>query len=981
MQTGLLTQTYGVYSGTVSLTPTQPLHPGELVQVSATTGTMDTGGTTPDRPSVWQFWSGVDGGLGLFADSGQALGSAEGSDVALGDVDGDGDLDAFVANSDYPYGQANTMWLNDGTGIFTDSGQSLGNGVSFGVALGDLDGDGDLDAFVANAQWLTGQANEVWLNDGAGVFTQTQSLGGEESFGVALGDVDGDGDLDAFVANSGANEVWLNDGAGTFADSGQRLGSEYSFGVALGDVDDDRDLDAFVVNYYGQSNRVWLNDGTGVFTDSGLGLGDEYSYNVALGDVDGDGDLDAFVANSRPCDTLWLNAGGGTFFRSGQSLSCANSRDAALGDVDNDDDLDIFIANYGEANEVWLNGGTGHFGDSGQSLGGAPSRGLALGDVDGDGNLDAFVANYGQADRVWLQVDLLLAKTVSRFTVAPGEALTYTLTYTNHGASLATSVLITDVVPAELTDVGFISGGPAITPTGSVSYTWQVEDLPPGEWGVITVTGVVSPGLPFGSVFTNTAIIASPLIGTQDSVVVAVSLRVIATYPEAGAIAVSQDTLISATFNGAVDSGTVDASTFPVWGAQTGRYTGTYSFPNSDIVQFDPAAPFKPGEKVVVVASSGVQGGGGGAIASHAWEFRAATEESLGRFAPTGQSLGSAYGHDVALGDLDGDGDLDAFVANLWSNAVWLNNGIGIFTNSGQDFGTVSSYDVALGDLDGDGDLDAFVANSSANEVWLNDGTGLFVDSGQSLGSAVRVGFGVALGDVDGDGDLDAFVANIWAANELWLNDGSGTFVDSGQGLGSLDSYGIALGDVDGDGDLDAFLANYYGQADQVWLNNGGVQGGMLGTFVDSGQSLGSSSGHDVALGDVDGDGDLDAFVANYGSANEVWLNDGAGGFTDSGQSPGGGYSLGVELGDLEGDGDLDAFLANCSSRANEVWLNDGAGGFSDSAQRLGSESSQGVALGDVDGDGDLDAFVANSGADKVWLNLNYAVYLPLALR
>jgi hypothetical protein len=57
--------------------------------------------------------------------------------VALGDVDGDGDLDVFVANN----GQANRVWVNDGSGGFSDSGQSLGSSFSYGVALGDVDGD------------------------------------------------------------------------------------------------------------------------------------------------------------------------------------------------------------------------------------------------------------------------------------------------------------------------------------------------------------------------------------------------------------------------------------------------------------------------------------------------------------------------------------------------------------------------------------------------------------------------------------------------------------------------------------------------------------------------------------------------------------------------------------------------------------------------------------------------------------------------
>jgi hypothetical protein len=140
------------------------------------------------------------------------------------------------------------------------------------------------------------------------------------------------------------------------------------------------------------------------------------------------------------------------------------------------------------------------------------------------------------------------------------------------------------------------------------------------------------------------------------------------------------------------------------------------------------------------------------------------------------------------------------------------------------------------------------------------------------------------------------------------------------------------------------------------------VSFGVMGFFTDSGQSLGSSDSYDVALGDLDGDGDLDAFVANLSQPNTVWLNNGAGAFTDSGQSLGSSNSWDVALGDLDGDGDLDAFVANYNSQANKVWLNDGTGAFTDNGQNLGNSESLGVALGDVDGDGDLDAFVTNAG-------------------
>ncbi len=356
--------------------------------------------------------------------------------------------------------------------------------------------------------------------------------------------------------------------------------------------------------------------------------------------------------------------------------------------------------------------------------------------------------------------------------------------------------------------------------------------------------------------------------------------------------------------------------------------------------------------------------------------FRAAASSvSAQIFVDSGQALGGAEGNAVVLGDLDGDDDLDALVGN-WpgSSAVWLNDGSGMFSHRQEIGFSTRSYGLSLGDIDGDGDLDAFMGTYSGYStlggpvtVWLNDGSGFFNDSGQSL----HAGY-TALGDLDGDGDLDVYLAvpddGCSMGDRVYLNDGNGIFTDSGQRLAGCINTGIDLGDLDGDGDLDAYVGGYavsmfdpVGQPNKIWLNDGS------GTFVDSGQNLGSSTSVDIDLKDLDGDDALDAFVSNiyYSSFEKIWLNDGAGLFVDSGQT----HSCGdqADLGDVDGDGSTDVV---CGGNYDtwRVLLNNGAGVFGNYTQLLQKGSA--AQLGDLDGDNDLDLFLVRDGANKVWLNI-----------
>jgi len=342
------------------------------------------------------------------------------------------------------------------------------------------------------------------------------------------------------------------------------------------------------------------------------------------------------------------------------------------------------------------------------------------------------------------------------------------------------------------------------------------------------------------------------------------------------------------------------------------------------------------------------------------------------------QSLGSNDSTSIALGDLNGDGDLDMVVANGFgevANGVYTNDGgTGSYIDSGQALGANNSQSVALGDLDGDGDLDMVMANASkSNRIYINnDGLGNFTGSDFVVNQGNT---SVALGDVDGDGDLDIVLASTkGGANRVYINNGAGPnrFTDSGQALGAKSSLSIALGDVDGDGDLDMAVANYgqgfsSGSSNRLYTNDG------AGGFTDSGQVLGLKNSTAIALGDVDGDGDLDMVVANStGQGNRIYFNDG-GSFTDSGQALGNHSSQSIALGDVDGDGDLDLVVANLSVQPNRVYINDGAGSFVDSGQTLGTNASFSIKLGDVDGDGDLDMVVGNGSfrntVNRVYLN------------
>jgi hypothetical protein len=791
------------------------------------------------------------------------------------DVDGDGDADVFMGDG----GGRILFFANTGSASLPRFSAPATH--PFGLAdvgdnasptFGDLDGDGDFDALVGSFL-----GNLFFLQNTGTASAPAFAAPVTNPFGLAnvglssypmLGDLDGDGDLDVAIGSNSGDVLFFRN-TGTAGAPAFDAPLTNPFGLArvggsaspeLADVDGDGDLDALVGH---QGGEVSFFENTGAASDpafaapvsSPFGFTDVGSFaRAAFADVDADGDLDALLSgvfqgshftiayeNVGTAAAPAFDAAGNPFGLTPPAgfPSSSPPSSAAFGDLDGDGDVDALVGPaFGSPPRFLRNTGSATFPAFAPDppnpfglVGGEPT----LADIDADGDLDVFV----------------------------GEPAGETVFFANTGSAGAAAFAPGVMHPFGLSAVVLYASP-------------ELADID----GDGDLDAFVGSGLGTTDFFQNTGTAASPAFAAPVSNPFGFTSGGFGASPA----------LADLDGDGDLDALLGEAS----GGLRFFANTGTAAAPAFAPPVTNPFGLFSVGAR------------------------------------PT-----------PTFADHDGDGDFDLFVGRGWpATALFVNTGTAsapAFTGAPLDpfGGNEGAYGApALGDLDGDGDLDALVGRQSEPEMLLvrNFGSG---SAANFVSSEAPNPFGLTQGlprlvDIDADGDLDVFLNQANGDTHFFANTGStsepefGVRLTNPFGLADVigSGGGLAFADLDADGDFDAFLGNSDGNT--FWFRNSGTAAAPAFAAPSSNPFGLADVGVDAApaFADLDADGDLDACIGNRAGDVLVFVNVGtssAPAFAAPLTNPFGFQKVGSDadpsLVDIDGDGDLDGLVGEKRGR------------------------------------------------------------------